>query len=251
MASKNPLEEVRSHILQCRQLGIEDEFSELKISEEVFKISDALDRYYGINRSNERTSSPGNPGLEKSDLITVFDEYYKNHGHLWSMSQSRQNETREYFQQTKRLLSSVKEPLTSIKNKRSSQDTFYLSLSSTIVSIAIRDVVSEVNSYQKPSPSNITRYHPMTGVDMLYSKLIIRALEVIDILYHFDMTPECKENYEANRKSLQTIKDYIIKTENAALQRRSKQSSSGCLVFLLVASTSLFVCFGGLLMFLK
>ena len=239
MASKNPLEEVRNHILQCQQLGIEDEFLKMGISEEVLNISNALDGYYGINRSTVCNSPPVNPDLEREGLIRLDNRHV-----LRIINVEPQQ---EFFQHIKQLLSSVKEPLTSIKNKRSSQDTFYLSLSTMIVSIALQNVVSRVNSYRRSPSVEQSLVFNLKGVDPEYRTLVERALGVMDCLQHFDMIPERKGNYEANRESLQSIYDDI----NTALHRRSTKNSSGCLVFLLIASTSLFMCFGGLLMFLK
>ena len=237
MASKNPLEEARNHILQCRQLGIEDKYSEKGISEEVLNISDALDRYYGINRSTVRNTPPVNPELERMGYSRVG---------LRNALRINMEPEQEDFQHIKQLLSAVKEPLTSIKNKCSSQDMFYLSFSSMIVSIALQNVFSRVNSYKRPPSVEQSLAFILKGVDSDYGTLVARALGVMDSLQHFDMMPELKGNYEANRKRLQSINDEI----NAALYRRSTPSS-GCLVFLLIASTSLFMCFGGLLMFLK
>lgn len=53
MESKNPLEEIREAILESRLFGIENEISQMGVSEELLCISDALDNYYGIKRKQE------------------------------------------------------------------------------------------------------------------------------------------------------------------------------------------------------
>ena len=50
MESKNPLEEIREAILESRLFGIENEISQMGVSDELLSISDALDNYYGIKR---------------------------------------------------------------------------------------------------------------------------------------------------------------------------------------------------------
>ena len=50
MEKKNPFEEVRTAILASQLLGIENEVSELGISDELLDICDAIDDYYGIKK---------------------------------------------------------------------------------------------------------------------------------------------------------------------------------------------------------
>ena len=53
MEIKNPLEEIRNAILESQLFGVENEITQLGVSKELLKISDALDNYYGIKRKDE------------------------------------------------------------------------------------------------------------------------------------------------------------------------------------------------------
>lgn len=57
MASNNPLEDIRNAILEYQYFGFENEISRLGVSDELMKISDALDRYYGIVREKKEEST--------------------------------------------------------------------------------------------------------------------------------------------------------------------------------------------------
>ena len=127
----------------------------------------------------------------------------------------------------------------------------YLNLSSAIVSIALRNVVSSVNSYQKPSYYDYKRYDMISGVDKEFSNLVFGGLKVFNMLSDFDMTKECHDNYEANRKTILSMAESI---KDAYLHPRSnlhsKSSSSGCIVLALTVSTSIVACLCGILMIL-
>ena len=252
METKNPLEEVRNYILQCQQLGIEDEFSEKGISDEVIKISNALDLYYGINRlpSVDHASA-------SSDSVRLPDRsLYEMASHA-GMLPSSTDLCKDFFRETKTMLHTVRDPLVSIKNKVTITDTFYLNLSSAIVSIALKNVVLSLNSYKRPAPrgcgilrSDDSFDISICGVDLNYRNMVLSSLGVMNYLKNFDMTHECKSNYEENHQRLQRLNSYIEDRFRHS-SRNQKKSSSGCLVFLLLVSTSLFMCFGGLLIFLK
>ena len=233
-------------------MGIEDEFSEKGISDEVIKISNALDLYYGINRlpSVDHASA-------SSDSVRLPDRsLYEMASHA-GMLPSSTDLCKDFFRETKTMLHTVRDPLVSIKNKVTITDTFYLNLSSAIVSIALKNVVSSLNSYKRPAPrgygilrSDDSSDISICGVDLNYRNMVLSSLGVMNYLKYFDMTPECKSNYEGNHQRLQQLNSYI-EDRLRHPSRNQKKSGSGCLVFLLLVSTSLFMCFGGLLIFLK
>jgi hypothetical protein len=157
----------------------------------------------------------------------------------------------EKFGKTTALLEEVKTSLESIKERLSIDDPVYLNLSSAIVSIALRNVISSVNSYQKPSYYDYKRYDMISGVDKEFSNLVFGGLKVFNMLSDFDMTKECHDNYEANRKTILSMAESI---KDAYLHPRSnlhsKSSSSGCIVLALTLSTSIVACLCGILMIL-
>ncbi len=157
----------------------------------------------------------------------------------------------EKFGKTTALLEEVKTSLESIREKLSIDDTVYLNLSSAIVSIALRNVVSSVNSYQKPSYYDYKRFDMISGVDKEFSNLVFGGLKVFNMLSDFDMTKECHDNYEANRKTILSMAESI---KDAYLHPRSnlhsKSSSSGCIVLALTLSTSIIACLCGIVMIL-
>ena len=241
MESKNPLEEIRSVILGSQLFGIENEITQLGVSEELLIISDALDNYYGIKRK------------EEPDTVEIMGGAYsiiKLNPYVSSIVGNPLGEER--FGNTTTLLKKVKPSLQSIKEKLSKDDPLYLNLSSTIVSIALRNVVSSVNSYQKPTYHDYNRYDMISGVDKELSNLVFGGLKVFNMLSDFDMTKDCLDNYGANREAIlsmaESIKDaYIHPRRNSSY---SRSSSSGCIVLTVVFSTSIVACLCGILMIL-
>ena len=134
MESKNPLEEIREAILESRLFGIDNEISQMGVSDELLGISDALDNYYGIKRRQEPDTAEmmgGTYRIKPSPYISSIV------GNPWG---------EEKFSKTTALLEEVKTPLESMRKKLPDNDPIYLNLSSAIVSIALRNVVSSVNS---------------------------------------------------------------------------------------------------------
>ena len=70
MESKNPLEEIRSAILESQLFGFENEITQMGVSDELLKISDALDEYYGISRETKVKPAPGVYEIKPSPMIT-------------------------------------------------------------------------------------------------------------------------------------------------------------------------------------
>lgn len=239
MEIKNPLEEIRNAILESQLFGVENEITQLGVSKELLKISDALDDYYGIKRKDEL------------DTVEIMGGAYRIKPNPYISSIVGNPLGEEKFGKTTALLEEVKTSLESIKEKLSIDDPVYLNLSSAIVSIALRNVVSSVNSYQKPSYYDYKRYDMISGVDKEFSNLVFGGLKVFNMLSDFDMTKECHDNYEANRKTILSMAESI---KDAYLHPRSnlhsKSSSSGCIVLALTFSTSIVACLCGILMIL-
>lgn len=239
MEIKNPLEEIRNAILESQLFGVENEITQLGVSKELLKISDALDNYYGIKRKDE------------PDTVEIMGGAYRIKPSPYISSIVGNPLGEEKFGKTTALLEEVKTSLESIREKLSIDDTVYLNLSSAIVSIALRNVVSSVNSYQKPSYYDYKRFDMISGVDKEFSNLVFGGLKVFNMLSDFDMTKECHDNYEANRKTIlsmaESIKDAFLHPRS---NLHSKSSSSGCIVLALTLSTSIVACLCGIVMIL-
>ncbi|MBO7139954.1 MAG: hypothetical protein J6W19_05205 [Prevotella sp.] len=239
MESKNPLEEIRNAILESQLLGVENDVTKLGVSEELMKICDALDNFYGIKRKDEQNT------------VEIMGGVYRIKPNPYISSIVGNPFGEEKFGKTTALLKEVKTSLKTMKEKLSIDDPVYLNLSSAIVSIALRNVVSSVNSYQKPAYYDYKRYDLISGVDKEFSNLVFGGLKVFNMLSDFDMSKECHDNYEANRKTILSLAESI---KDAYLHPRShlhsKSSSSGCIVLVLTLSTSIVACLCGILMIL-
>lgn len=231
MESKNPLEGIRNAILESQLFGVENEITQMGVSDELLEISDALDIYYGISREPKAKPAPGVYEIKPSPIITKIlndTSYYRSFN---------------AFQSILDLINNVKEPLATMKEKLSINHPVYLNLSSAIVSIALQNVVSSINSYQKPAYNNYKRYNLISGVDNELSNLVLGGLKVLNELNSFDMSKECYDNYETNRKSLLSMAESIREAMSHPRTSSAKNSSSGCLVFALAVSTSIMACF--------
>ena len=239
MESKNPLEEIRSAILVSQLYGIENEISELGISDELIKISDAFDVYYGIHRqSQDKSATTTSHSNLPNTLIDIFDKYWETeHRSISRDLLSGMTGRRQNFTKTNNLIASSKLPLASIKEKLSKDSPIYLNLSSTIVAIVVRNVVFSINSYQPPK--DYTQYDPISGIDLNFSHLIDEGLKVFNEIKDFGMNKECFDNYQTNRQQILAIDKRI---SDALLHRRTtssnKSSNSGCLFFALLLSLS-------------
>lgn len=246
MEKKNPLENIRKAIIGGRFSGIENEVTRLGVSDELMKISDALDIFYGIER--EKKEVPSNEGGHGS-LIGVMNEYYKTHPNSYTASLSRTSYSRYLetsFGGELSLLSNVKAPLLDMKQKLSKDNSLYLDISTTIASIAVNSVVSRINSYKKTpkSPFESDLFSSMTGLDSDYCQLITSGAKVFGELSDFDMVEEFRQNYEANRKVIFSLLDKIDKILQPKISTQNKSRSSGCMVLAIVMSTSMLSFFG-------
>ena len=70
MESKNPLEEIRSAILESQLFGVENEITQMGVSDELLKISDSLDKYYGISREPKAKATPGVYEIKPSPIMS-------------------------------------------------------------------------------------------------------------------------------------------------------------------------------------
>lgn len=251
MESKNPLENIRNAILGSQFLGEENEISRLGVSDELMKISDALDDYYGIVRESKEEPS------KEGGLIGVMNNVYKNPGRYSSILRQSVYDNpitqfgKEKFINVQSLLSRVKEPLAKMKEILSKDNPLYLNISTIIASIAISTVVSSINNYRptSTSPYRTDLLSLRTGIDAGYYNLITSGKKVFRGLEDFDMTNDVLENFEANKKEIYSlydkISDRLLNPKNLTSQKSS--SGSGCLVMLFVLSTSMLSCLGVLI----
>ena len=238
MKNKNPLEEIRDAIFESQLLGIENEITQMGVSSELLKISDAFDKYYGIKRNPKPTNpSMSSYIIQESPILTKM----RNEG-PWASYY-----TKERFVGVNNLIDEVKEPLLTIKSKLTQDNAFYINLSSMIVAISVRFAVSAINSYEKPSYHDYARYYSYSDVDSVLITLVSEAFKVFDKLKDFDKSKECLDNYETNRKALLSIGKSISQTSRTT-QTTSRNSSTGCMVLAIALSTSIMVCIGTVLL---
>ncbi len=246
MEANNPLENIRNAILENQFFGVENEISQLGISNELMEISDALDSYYGIVREKEKEST-SDGSLVKDTLIGVFDEFYKSQhpsSTYSAISGIKYNNPNKFIKEIN-LLNNVKTPLESIKQTLTKDNPLYLNISTAIASIAVNSVVSSVNSYNPQNSYNSQQYNPLLGFDTNYYDLIQSGSKVFKGLKGFDMTDDFLANYETNRDAIfsmeKKLNDLIL---HSGTTTSNKSSSSGCMVFALLLSTAMFSCLG-------
>jgi len=241
MQTKNPLEEIREVIVRSRKVGYTDEFTKMGVSDEILIISDALDKYYEISREPKPEPAPGVYEIKPSPLIQKLNDDF-----------TRTYHTSHLFERTHILLDTVKEPLQVIKMKlENGQETpFSTQLSSLIVSIALQKVVEEVNSCQKSQSDIYQRYPRQYDSGYAHADLfsLRNAQDVMTKLADFEMTKECKENYETNRMALSSIIDYKFTAIESEAHRVEKRNNSGCMILLFALSTSMAICSSVLLL---
>ena len=227
MENNNPFEDIREKILHGRDL---DEFTQMGVANELLSICDAFDDYFGIVR-NGRDDYPYY--LPKSKVIDPLT-YGSGQSERLKISVSK----------IITLLNRVKEPLQAIREKLTKDNTFYLNLSSTIVSIVLRVPVSSINSYQKPSSYDYSRYSVISGVDTELQGIVLESYKVFNAVKDYDMTAECRDYYESNKATLYSIISSIDQVSNTASKKNSipSKSSSGCMVAVVVISSSLIAC---------
>lgn len=234
MEKKNPLEDLRTEIIKSRSSGSLDEFTQAGISNEILDLCDALDSFYGIDRSPKMASS----NTKASSMWDVIDQNYKSNSVSNSVLNSMRVSKQWNYSRTNTLIQKSKESLISLKEKLSIENPLYINLSSMIVSIALQDVVSSVNSFQDPKSANISYCGQNSGFRYYYYLIIKESLEVIRALKDFDMTEDCKHYYEENRKELETITQEINQ-EVLGRESSTRAKSSGCMVFIIFLFASI------------
>ena len=234
MEKKNPFEEVRSAILASQLLGIENEVSELGISDELLDICDAIDDYYGIKKKPV-TQYPSDTN-DNNQIYKIFEVKPKQ---LFLTDYDKFEQLQSIdFAKDLNLLKRTEVQLKSIKRKLPEDNPIYIQISSAIASIAIRDVVSTINSYQRPITTyNLRTYDFLTGVDMLYSNIIYKGIDVFYELKKFDMTQDCYDVFQSNYNRISAICDKI--SDTILNPPSTKKNSSGCMVVAITLSTSI------------
>lgn len=225
MEKKNPLEEIREAILESQLLGVENEISQMGVSDELLELCDALDSYCGIKRKtvSEGNKSSNNYMLDPNDSSSGL-KLFPNNDPI-----SREMRIKDSYKKTTTLLNQAKQPLFSIRRKLSKDAPFYLDLSSLIVSVGLRDAISPINSYKKQSsgspfsPQNYDVFSALTGIDLIFSTIVSESINVFNTLEGFDMTKECYEYYAENKKRLWYLFDKI----NDAMRLSMRNNSSG------------------------
>ena len=78
------------------------------------------------------------------------------------------------------------------------------------------------------------------GIDINYQKLITNSVDVISALKDFDMTKECRDNYEKNRGTLMELLQTMNKTIMQSDKKTATQmGSSGCMIALITLFSSI------------
>ena len=106
------------------------------------------------------------------------------------------------------LLNNTKSHLQSIKNKLGATNSYYLKMSTQIVSNALHNVVEEVNAVQS-DPQISVRLQLGLGLDSTsLSKIkdaFREAWKATTIMDGFDLEPKFKSNYDKNRSTLKSM----------------------------------------------
>lgn len=106
------------------------------------------------------------------------------------------------------LLNNTKSHLQSIKNKLGATSSYYLKMSTQIVSNALHNVVEEVNAVQS-DPQISVRLQLGLGLDSTsLSKIkdaFREAWKATTIMDGFDLEPKFKSNYDKNRSTLKSM----------------------------------------------
>lgn len=132
------------------------------------------------------------------------------------------------------LLNNTKSHLQSIKNKLGAANSYYLKMSTQIVSNALHNVVEEVNAVQS-DPQISVRLQLGLGLDSTsLSKIkdaIREAWKATTIMDSFDLEPKFKSNYDKNRSTLKSmcedlgVSTYVGRPSTTSSPRKSTTSS--------------------------
>ena len=183
MEKKNPLEEFRKEIQKSHSDGYIDDFTKLGISDEILDICDALDRFYGIYKT---------PQTSGDKIVDILNSTLSYTNYTRTILNSRDPFP---FSSSKNLVHETKKPLSQIKLKLSKENSLYLNMSSAIVAIIVNSIVTKVNNYHSIKPYTL-------GMEISYLRLINAAVKTMTLMKDFDMTVECRNNYDENRNLL-------------------------------------------------
>lgn len=132
------------------------------------------------------------------------------------------------------LLNNTKSHLQSIKNKLGATNSYYLKISTQIVSNALHNVVEEVNAVQS-DPQISVRLQLGLGLDSTsLSKIkdaFREAWKATTIMDGFDLEPKFKSNYDKNRSTLKSmcedlgVSTYVSRPSRTSSPRISTSSS--------------------------
>lgn len=183
MEKKNPLEEFRKEIQKSHSDGYIDDFTKLGISDEILDICDALDRFYGIYKT------PQTSGDKIVDILNSTLTYTSYTSTIFNSIDPFP------FSSAENLILRTKKPLLQVKLKLSKENPLYLNMSSAIVAIIVNSIVTKVNNYHSIKPYTL-------GMDIRYLRLINAAVKTMTLMKDFDMTVECRNNYDENRNLL-------------------------------------------------
>lgn len=186
MEKKNPLEEFRKEIQKSHPDGYIDDFTKLGISDEILDICDALDRFYGIYKT---------PQTSGDKIVDILNSTLNYTNYTSYTSRSLNSIGPFPFSSAENLVHETKKPLSQIKLKLSKENPLYLNMSSAIVTIIVNSIVTKVNNYHSIKPYTL-------GMDIRYLRLINAAVKTMTLMKDFDMTVECRNNYDENRNLL-------------------------------------------------
>lgn len=100
------------------------------------------------------------------------------------------------------LLDTTRQSLEKIRNVLGADNTIYLKISSAVVMNALGDCIKEVNAAQQGMDSIGFDYEPLTSV-------INDAREALDRMEDFDMTNDCRSNFNENCRKLLSLQSQV------------------------------------------
>ena len=242
MRGCNSLEELRNNIIESLLLSDIDDSTQWGISDDVISLCNVLCSFYGIDHSQETTSS----STRLHGLMSILASHYNNQPQEpWSLKlQSLTNKSpiRQWnFSKSNDLISYSKVSLTSIKKKLTKDDSLYICLSSIIVYAVLDDIISTVNSYQKNIEYEVSKFGRFVACDN-YNKLIKKSIELMASLKDFDMLEDCRMGYDNFLRELRSIvqsNNKIIAQNNKIIAQHMKISleetkKNGCVLVMII-----------------
>ena len=100
------------------------------------------------------------------------------------------------------LLRETKQPLLSIKQKSSSDNSFYLKQSTRIASIALNTIIEVVNSAQSDP---LLSYHIQMGKAGEFKSLMKKCYDAMGLIDDMDVSPDFARHYRPNRETIRKI----------------------------------------------